>query len=64
MSPDEIVSAYPTITISDVHASLDYYDDHQAEIDANIKEDDNHWAKIQRQNPGRLIDRLSGPFQK
>ena len=58
MSPDEIVSAYPTLTLSDVHAALAYYYDHQAEIDADIKEDDDHWAEIQRQNPGRLIDRL------
>ena len=58
MSPDEIVSAYPTLILSDVHAALAYYD-HQAEIDANIKEDDDHWAEIQRQHPGRLIDRLS-----
>jgi hypothetical protein len=41
-----------------VHAALAYYYDHQAEIDADIKEDDDHWAEIQRQNPGRLIDRL------
>ena len=58
MSPDEIVSAYPTLTLSDVHAALAHYYDHQTEIDANIKEDDDHWAEIQRQNPGRLIDRL------
>jgi len=25
MDPDEIVSAYPTITLSDVHAALAYY---------------------------------------
>ena len=25
MSPDEIVSSYPTITLSDVHAALAYY---------------------------------------
>ena len=58
MSPDEIVSAYPTLTLSDVHAALAYYYGHQAEIDADIKEDDDHWAEIQRQNPGRLSDRL------
>jgi uncharacterized protein (DUF433 family) len=58
MSPDEIVSAYPTLTLSDVHAALAYYYGHQAEIDTDIKEDDDHWAEVQRQNPGRLIDRL------
>jgi uncharacterized protein (DUF433 family) len=25
MSPDEIVSEYPTITLSDVHVALAYY---------------------------------------
>ena len=58
LSPDEIVSAYPTLTLSDVHAALAYYYAHQGEIDADIKEDDDHWAEAQRQNPGRLIDRL------
>jgi uncharacterized protein (DUF433 family) len=58
MSPDEIVSAYPGLTLSDVYVALAYYHDHQAVIDADIKADDDHWAQIQRQNPGRLIDRL------
>jgi uncharacterized protein (DUF433 family) len=58
MSPDEIVSAYPSLTLSDVYAALAYYHDHRAEIDADIKADDDHWAEVQRQNLGRLIDRL------
>ena len=37
MSPDEIVSAYPTLTLSDVHAALAYYYDHQPEVDAEIE---------------------------
>src|SRR4029077_10016449 len=31
MSPDEIVSDYPTITLSDVHAALAYSFDHRDE---------------------------------
>ena len=58
LSPDEIVSAYPSLTLSDVYAALAYYHDHRAEIDADIKADDDHWAEIERQNPERLIDRL------
>src|SRR5262249_61930595 len=58
MSPDEIVSAYPSLTLSDVYAALAYYHDHRAEIDADIKADDEDWSEIQRQNPGRLLDRL------
>jgi uncharacterized protein (DUF433 family) len=58
LSPDEIVSAYPSLTLSDVYAALAYYHDHRAEIDADIKADDDDWAEFQRQQPGRLIDRL------
>jgi hypothetical protein len=58
LSPDEIVSAYPSLTLSDVYAALAYYHDHRADIDADIKADDEHWAEIERQNPGWLIDRL------
>jgi uncharacterized protein (DUF433 family) len=38
MSPDEIVSEYPTITLSDVHAALAYYFDHRDEVDQEIRE--------------------------
>ncbi len=38
MSPDEIVSEYPTITLSDVHAALAYYFDHRDEVDRGIRE--------------------------
>lgn len=58
MSPDEIVSTYPHLTLSDVYTALAYYHNHRAEIDANIQEDDDDWAEIQRQNPGSLIDRI------
>jgi uncharacterized protein (DUF433 family) len=37
MSPDEIVSAYLSSTLSDVHAALAYQYDHRAEFDADIK---------------------------
>jgi len=38
MSPDEIVSAYPSITLSDVHAALAYYYENREQIDADIIE--------------------------
>ncbi len=58
MSPDENVSAYPSLTLSDVYAALAFYHVHRADIDTDIKADDHHWALIERQNPGTLIDRL------
>lgn len=32
LSPDKIVSQYPSITLADVYAALTYYHDHLAEI--------------------------------
>jgi uncharacterized protein (DUF433 family) len=57
-SPDEIVSAYPTLTLADVHAALAYYFDHREAIDADIRDDDAHWARLQAESPGSLTDRL------
>jgi uncharacterized protein (DUF433 family) len=37
LSPDEIVSTWPTLTLSDVHAALSYYYDHRDQIDADIR---------------------------
>jgi uncharacterized protein (DUF433 family) len=57
-SPDELVSDYPGLTMSDVYAALAYYFDHRPEIDADIRADDEHWAEVERQNPGSLTERL------
>ncbi len=54
MSPDEIVSAYPTITLADVYAALAYYHDHQSEIDAHIRETDEFDAELRKQGPSIL----------
>jgi uncharacterized protein (DUF433 family) len=37
MSPDQIVSEYPSITLADVHAALAYYFEHRTRIDADIE---------------------------
>lgn len=39
-SPDEIVSAFPQLTLGDVHAALAYYFDHREAIDQDIQADD------------------------
>jgi uncharacterized protein (DUF433 family) len=38
MSPDEIVSSYPTITLSDVHAALAYYFENRERIESDIED--------------------------
>ncbi len=38
MSPDEIASAYPSITLTDVYAALAYYHENRRQINAAIEE--------------------------
>jgi uncharacterized protein (DUF433 family) len=40
MSPDEIVEAYPELSLSDVHAALAYYFDNVDEIRNDIRRND------------------------
>jgi len=58
LSPDEIASTYSNLTLSEVYTALAYYFDNRAEIDADIRADDEHWAEIEAQNLGHLEDRL------
>jgi uncharacterized protein (DUF433 family) len=53
MSPDEIASAYPTITLSDVHAALAYYYENREWIDADIEEG-RRFAESMRAKAGPL----------
>ena len=39
MTPDEIVSHIPTITLADVHTALAYYFDHVQEIQEEMRAD-------------------------
>ena len=40
MSPDEIVTSCPHLTLADVHAALAFYHDHRDEIDQQMQEDE------------------------
>ncbi len=55
MSPDEIVSAYPSITLSDVHAALAYYYEHREQIDAAIRDGEAFVAQMKAQAPPSLL---------
>lgn len=62
-SADEVVEAFPEITLADVYAALAYYFDHKAEIDAQMKADDEFVeALIQSTGPGPLARKLGGRF--
>jgi len=50
MSPDDIVAAYPHLTLGDVHAALAYYFDHVEAINNEIREDDLYVEEFRRRS--------------
>jgi len=58
LSPDEIASRYPGITLSDVYAALTYYHDHLDEIRNRIAEDEQFADELRARSPSRLADKL------
>lgn len=58
MSPDEIVSQYPTITLADVYAALAYYHDHQQEIQQQIEKDEAFAREMEAKTPSLVQQKL------
>lgn len=58
MSPDEIVSQYPGITLADVYAALAYYHDNLEEIRTAIREDEDFIKQMQRQTNSKLQQKI------
>lgn len=58
LSPDEIVSQYPSITLADVYAALAYYHDHLEEIRQQIREGEDFARELQAQTPSILQEKL------
>ena len=59
-TPDEIVRAYPHITLADVHSALAYYWDHKDEIDRQMKEADEFVSGLETGNKaGPLARKLA-----
>jgi uncharacterized protein (DUF433 family) len=58
MSPDEVVAAYPELTLSDVHAALAYYFDNVEEIRNDIRRNEDLAAQLRTQFPSKLKEKL------
>ena len=58
LSPDEIVSQYPSLNLSDVYAALAYYYDHFQEIRLHIEEDKKYVQELQAQTPSLVQQKL------
>lgn len=48
MTPDEIVSGYPQITLADIHAALAYYHAHRDDIQRDMREDEAFVENLRR----------------
>ena len=51
LSPDEIVSTWPSLTLSDVHTALAYYYDHREQVDADIRQGEEFADKVRAGQP-------------
>ena len=58
MTPDEIVSHVPTITLADVHAALAYYFDHIEEIQQEMRAERAFAGEFRRSHPSMVEARL------
>lgn len=58
MTPDEIVSHFPTITLADVHAALAYYFDHVEEIQQEMRAERAFAEEFRCSNPSVLEAKL------
>ena len=58
MSPDQIVSEIPTITLSDVHSALAYYFDHVQEIQDEMRADRAYAEGMRQRYPSLVMEKL------
>ena len=58
ISPDEIVSQFPHLSLSGVYAALAYYHDHREEINAEIAADRAWYEEQREKQPSKLKDAL------
>jgi len=57
MGPDEIVTDYPHLTLSDVYAALAYYHDHLEEVRGFLREEEEIAAELEAQQPS-IIEKI------
>lgn len=58
LSPDEIVSQYPGLTLASVYAALSYYHDHREEILRDMQDEATLAESVRAQTPSKLVAKL------
>ncbi len=61
MSPDELVTEFPQLSLADVYAALAYYHDNRESIDRQIDESE-QFASALRSNVGQGTDADENPI--
>jgi uncharacterized protein (DUF433 family) len=59
LSPDEIVSQYPSISLADVYAALSYYHDNFDEIRRQMEDDEIFAREMQAKIPSLVQQKLN-----
>jgi len=59
LSPDEIVSQYPSISLADVYAALSYYHDNFDEIRKQMDDDEIFAREMQSKTPSLVQQKLN-----
>jgi len=59
LSPDEIVSQYPSISLADVYAALSYYHDNFDEIRRQMEDDKIFAREMQAKTPSLVQQKLN-----
>ncbi len=58
MSPEEIVSEFPHLTLADIYAALAYYHDHREAMNAEIAADRAWYEEQREKQPSRIKEVL------
>jgi uncharacterized protein (DUF433 family) len=59
MTPADIVCFYPSLTLAEVHAALDYYFDHRHDVQQAIREEAQYVERVRMDVANRLNGRLA-----
>lgn len=58
MTPEQIVSEHPHLTLADIHAALAYYHDHRESINAEIQADKQWYEQMKATAPSMVREKL------
>lgn len=60
-TPDEVIRAYPHLSLADVYGAMAYYWDHREEIEQQMREADAFVEQLMRESGPSIFDQVCGP---